>query len=117
MPLVSFNTNELMNEDEAAAPPRVSVKPSSLLSPAAFEMNVTEPICWKLAAGVPVTEVPETARTLLNVVWGLSVAFVRVVTAALFEVAPSATTAKVVEPDKVNVIEPRHDNTQDPRTL
>ncbi len=44
LPLGSFNTKVLVNEDVAPAPPMVSFKLLSLASPAAFAVNVIEPI-------------------------------------------------------------------------
>lgn len=96
LPLGSFNTTDAKNPVDVAVLLNVRFKLLSLLSPALFEVKVIEPICWVLAGGKLPTEEPDTANVLLKVVWGLPVAFERVVIAVLFEVAPRATTAKAV---------------------
>jgi hypothetical protein len=64
-------------------------------SPALFADKVSEPICWKLAGGVPVTGFAVTVSNVLKVVWGLPVAFERFTLAVLFDVAPRAITLTV----------------------
>jgi hypothetical protein len=108
-PFESCNTTVLMN-DEVAVLLKLSFKVFSWLSPAAFEVNVREPICWKLAGGKLPTEEPVTASVLLKIVWALPEAFESVTPAVLFEVEPRATKPVVVAIWKVvvllSVIEP-----------